>query len=204
MPSLSGTLILFRPAVAIEKDCRVKCYLIVHFDRFTLNMDQVELTIEVTIIQDVTPQFSFCNPGDVIFQSFPENNTMNLLPLVCTNSSCGGVKIDPVILDPWIIHYSSVEATVTETPANPSYITIGEQFNMTIRACMPESWTGVVLNVTLPHQESTLLVTLNDAYVTYIGSELLNTTLMEDDSKSSMYEPLQSCLQSCLANVACS
>ena len=151
--------------------------------RFTLNVDKVELTIEVTIIQDVAPEMSFCNPGDTIFQSLPTNNTMDLLPLVCTNTSCGSVRIDPVILDPWVIHYSDVEATITETPASPSYVTIGEQFNMTTRACMPESWTGIVLNVTLPHQESTLLVTLNDAYVTFVGSELLNTTLLEDDSK---------------------
>ena len=143
----------------------------------------IELTIEVTIIQDVAPEMSFCNPGDAIFQSLPENNTLDLLPLVCTNSSCGSVTIKPVILDPWVIHHSDVEATVTETPANPSYATIGEQFNMSIRACMPESWTGIVLNVTLPHEDSTTLVTLNDAYVTFIGMELYNTTIFEGDSE---------------------
>lgn len=126
---------------------------------------------------------SFCNPGDTIFQSIPSNNTLNLLPLVCTNSSCGGVTIDPVILDPWIIHYSDVEATITESPATPSYVTIGERFNMTIKAHMPESWTGIYLFVTLPHEGSNVLVTLNDAYVTFIGSELLNTTLEEGDSE---------------------
>lgn len=143
----------------------------------------MELTIEVTIIQDVAPEMSFCNPGDAIFQSFQENNTMSLLPLVCTNSSCGGVSINPVIIDPWIIHHSSVESTVTETPASPSYVTIGEQFNMTIRACMPECWTGIVLTVELPRQGSTTLVVVNDAYVTFIGSELVNTTLQEGDGK---------------------
>ena len=97
-----------------------------------MNAEKVELTIEVTIIQDVAPEMSFCNPGDTVFQSLPSNNTLDLLPLVCTNTSCGSVKIDPVVLDPWIIHYSSVEATLTETPANLSYATIGEQFNMII------------------------------------------------------------------------
>jgi hypothetical protein len=109
------------------------------------------------------------------------------MPLVCTNSSCGSVAIDPVILDPWIIHFSDVEATLTETPASPPYVTIGEMFNMTARACMPESWTGIFLNVTLPHDDgegSEDLVTVNDAYVTFIGSELLNTTLMEGDTLS--------------------
>lgn len=149
-----------------------------------MNEDEVELTIEVTIIQDVYPEQSFCNPGDTIFQSLPANNTLGLLPLVCTNSLCGGVTIDPVMLDPWIIHYSDVESTVTESPpASTSYVTIGERFNMTIRACMPESWTSIYLNVTLPHEDSHALVTLNDAYVTFIGSELLNTTLDVGDSE---------------------
>ncbi|WP_424626375.1 hypothetical protein [Achromobacter marplatensis] len=138
----------------------------------------------MTIIQDVAPAMSFCNPGDTVFQSLPDNNTLQLLPLVCTNSSCGAVTIDPVILEPWVIHYSDVEATDTETPASPAYVTIGERFNMTIKACLPECWTGIHLFATLPHQgDSQVLVTLNDAYVTFIGSELLNTTLMEGDSK---------------------
>ena len=151
--------------------------------RFTLNVDKVELTIEVTIIQDVPPAFSFCNPGNTTFQSLPPNNTLDLQPLVCTNSSCGGVTIHPVVLDPWIIHYSDVEATETESPATPSYVTIGERFNMTIRACMPESLTGIHLYATLPHEGASALVRLNDAFVEFIGSELLNTPLMEGDSK---------------------
>ena len=153
--------------------------------RFLLNIDQVMLTINVTIIQDVAPAMTFCNPGNTTFQSLPCNNTLDLVPFVCTNASCGGVTIHPVILEPWIIHYSDVEATVSEVPpATISYVTIGERFNMTIKACLPESWTGIYLFATLPHEESSALVTLNDAYVTFIGSELLNTTLMEGDSKS--------------------
>lgn len=153
--------------------------------RFLLNTDQVKLIINVTIIQDVAPAMSFCNPGDAIFQSLPCNNTLDLLPLICTNSSCGGVTIDPVILDPWVIHFSDVEATITELPpATTSYVTIGERFNMTIKACLPESWTGIYLNATLPHEGLNALVTLNNAYVTFIGSELLNTTLMEGDSEA--------------------
>lgn len=153
--------------------------------RFKLNVDRVELTIEVTIIQDVAPEMSFCNDGNSTFQSLPNNNTLDLVPLVCTNTSCGSVLIDPVILYPWVIEYSDVEATITELPpASTSYVTIGERFNMSIRAKMPECWTGIVLNVTLPHDaEGNSSVTLNDAYVTFIGSELLNTTIMEGDSK---------------------
>ena len=143
-------------------------------------------TIEATIIQDVPPAYSFCNPGDSIFQSFPTNNPYNLLPLVCSNSSCGGVTIDPVILEPWVIEYSDVDATETMTPPEPNYLTIGERFNLSIMACMPESWTGIVLNATLPRTGSTLLVTLNDAYVTKIGSEVLNTTISVGDSKLSL------------------
>lgn len=152
---------------------------------FKLFTDKIELTVEVTIIQDVAPAESFSNPGDAIFRSLPCNNTFDLFPITCTNSSSGSVTIFPVILKPWVIHYSDVEATVTESPANPSYVTIGERFNMTILAFMPECWTGLHLYVTLPNQGSgSPLVTLNDAYVTFIGSELLNTTLMEGDSKN--------------------
>lgn len=140
-------------------------------------------TILVTIIQDVPPAYSFCNPGDSVFQTLPNNNPLHLLPLVCANSSCGGVKIDPVVLHPWAINYSNVSATETMTPPDPNYVTIGERFNLSIMACMPESWTGIVLNTTLPRTGSTLLVTLNDAYVTFIGNELLFTTISVGDSK---------------------
>ena len=120
----------------------------------------VELIIEVTIIQDVGPGMGFCNPGYAIFQSLPDNNTLNLLPVICSNTSCGGVRIRPVDLEPWILHFSELESTPTELPANPRYVSIGEWFNMTIRACMPESWTGIVLNVTLPHNDTTHYATV--------------------------------------------
>jgi hypothetical protein len=140
--------------------------------------------IFVTIIQDVPPEFSFCNPGESIFRSLPIINELDLVPLVGTNSSCGDVKIDPVILNPWVIEYSDVEATETATPPEPNYVTIGERFNLSIMACMPESWTGIVLNATLPRINSTFsLVTLNDAYVTFIGSQLLFTTILVGDSE---------------------
>ena len=127
---------------------------------------------------------SFCNPGDAIFQTLPGDSLMNLVPLTCTNSSCGDVIIDPVILYPWVIRWSNVEVTDTEVPANTSnYVTIGEQFNMTIMACMPESTTGIHLFVTIPHEDSVPLVSVNDAYVTFIGSELYNTNLMEGDGE---------------------
>ena len=55
---------------------------------------------------------------------------------------------------------------------------------MTILAFMPECQTGLHLYVTLPNEgENKPQVTLNDAYVTFLGSEMLNTTLFEDDSK---------------------
>ena len=129
------------------------------------------------------PAYSFCNPGESIFQSLPTKNPLNLLPLVCTNSSAGGVKINPAVLHPWVIEYSDVDTTETTTPPGPNYLTIGERFNLSILACMPESWTGIVLNATLPRTGSTLLVTLNDAYVTFIGSQLLFTTLSVGDSE---------------------
>ena len=54
---------------------------------------------------------------------------------------------------------------------------------MTILACMPESFTSIRLFVRLPEISSVPLVTVNDAYVTFIGSELYNTTLFEGDCK---------------------
>lgn len=73
---------------------------------------------------------------------------------------------------------------MTESPANPNYVTIGERFNMTILTFMPECMTGLHLYVTLPNEgPDQPRVTLNDAYVTFLGSEILNTTLFEGDSK---------------------
>ncbi len=139
------------------------------------------MTIGVTVIQDVAPTMSFCNPGNTIYKTLPEVNILDLYPLNCSNASCGDVTIDPVILHPWVILWSDVEATASEK--RPYYLTIGEQFNMTLRACMPESRTGIELFVTLPRIESEPVVTLNDAYVTFIGSELRNTILFEGDGK---------------------
>ena len=141
------------------------------------------MTLGVTIIQEVPPGVSYSNPGDTKFQSLPNDNRLGLEPRYCTNSSSGSVRINPVILHPWFIHWSDVESTQTESPITPHFITINEQFNMTILACMPESFTSIRLFVSLPKIGSTPLVTVNDAYVTYIGSELYNTTLFEDDCK---------------------
>ncbi len=149
--------------------------------RFKLNVDRVVLTIGVTIIQDVAPTMTFCNPVNTIFQTLPEDNLLNLNPHNCSNISCGDVTIDPVILHPWVIPWSDVEATASEE--SPPYLTIGEQFNMTLRACMPESRTGIELFVTLPSIESEPVVTLDDAYVTFLGSELRNTIIFEGDGK---------------------
>ena len=93
------------------------------------------------------------------------------------------MTIAPPEIYPWDIEFSDVEATLTETSESTIYLTIGERFNMSIIGCLPESWTGVYLYASLPEEESTSLVTLNDAYVVFIGSELLNTTLMENDSE---------------------
>ena len=87
------------------------------------------------------------------------------------------------IFHPWVIRWSNVETTDAEKPGSSNYVTIGEQFNMTIMACMPESTTGIHLFVTIPHEDSVPLVSVNDAYVTFIGSELYNTTLMEGDGE---------------------
>ena len=151
--------------------------------RFTLFQEVVQVSIVVTIIQNVPPEFKFTNLGEAIFKSLPDDNLLMLLPLICTNETFGNVTINPVVLNPWIIEHSNVESTITETPANPSYVTIGERFNMSIRACMPESVTGIALNVTLPHSGSTLYVTLNDAYVTFIGPDVQNTIIFEGDSE---------------------
>lgn len=64
------------------------------------------------------------------------------------------------------------------------YITIGEQFNMTSLACMPESFTGIYHITSLPSSDNSPFVTVNDAYVTFIGSELHNTTLFMGDGKN--------------------
>lgn len=151
--------------------------------RFILNADKIELTIEVKVIQDVSPKFSFSNPGEVIFQTLPDDNPLSLAPIICTNTTSGSVNIHPVILHPWNITWSSVEATNTESPANPSYVTIGERFNMTTMACMPETHTGVELRVSVPQRDGMPAVRVMDAYVTFIGSNILNTTLQEGDGE---------------------
>ena len=161
------------------------CFITDKFDslRFKLNVDRVELTLGVSIIQEVAPGTRYSNPGDAEFQSLPDNTPWALVPLFCTNSSAGSVKIDPVYLHPWYIHWSSVNSTQTESPITPHYATISEEFNMTILACMPECVTSVLLTVYLPTRDSVSLVTVDDAYVTFVGSELYNTTLFEGDGK---------------------
>lgn len=151
--------------------------------RFTLNVDRVELTLGVTIIQEVAPSISLTNLGETEFHSLPEDNPWDLIPISCTNESSGSVLIHPVVLHPWFVHWSDVESTQTESPTSTHYITINEQFNMTILACMPESFTSIRLFVFLPQINSVPLVTVNDAFVTFIGSELYNTTLFEGDCK---------------------
>ena len=146
-----------------------------------MNVDRVELTLGVSVIQEVAPGTTLALPGDAVFQSLPDDNLQDLAPIVCTNTSSGAVNIDPVILWPWFIRWSDVDSTQTESP--PHYITTGEQFNMTILACMPESFTSVRLFVVLPHISLVPQVTVNDAFVTFIGSELYNTTLFEGDCK---------------------
>ena len=151
--------------------------------RFTLNVDRVELTLGVTIIQKVAPSISLTNHGETEFHSLPEDNPWDLFPISCTNESSGSVLIRPVVLQPWFVHWSDVESTQTESPTSTHYITINEQFNMTILACMPKSFTSIRLFVFLPQISSVPLVTVNDAFVTFIGSELYNTTLFEGDCK---------------------
>lgn len=151
---------------------------------FQLNYHRVELTLAVTVVQEVAPGISFCNPGDSIFQALPDDNILDIVPWVCTNSSCGDVSIDPVILHPWFVHWSNVPATLSEDPISTHYITINEQFNMTILACMPECLTGVNLYVNLPTYSGGMpRVTVDDAYVTFVGTELHNTTLFEGDGE---------------------
>lgn len=147
----------------------------------------------MTVIQEVAPGISFCNPGDSIFKALHENYTLNISPLVCTNSSCGNVQIDPVILHPWVVHWSDVPPTATEDVANQTieehHVTIEEQFNTTIEACMPECFTGVNLYVSIPiHTNGVPQLTVDDAYVTFIGSELYNTTLFEGDGKCKQHK----------------
>ena len=148
-------------------------------------MDRVELTLGVSIIQEVAPGISYSNPGDAEFQSLPDNNPWQLVPLFCTNSSSGSVKIREVYLHPWYVHWSSIDSTQTESPTTPHYATISEEFNMTVLACMPESVTSVLLTVYIPDtdSDSVPLVTVDDAYVTFVGSELYNTTLFVGDGK---------------------
>lgn len=162
--------------------------MIVYLCSFTLHTHRVELSLNVTIVQEVAPGISFCNPGDTIFEALPDNYTLSIAPLVCTNSSCGSVNIDQVVLNPWIVHWSNVPPTVTEDSEeeepNPHHVTIGEQFNTTIKACMPECLTGVNLCIDIPtHNDGEPKLRVDDAYVTFVGSELYNTTLFEGDSK---------------------
>lgn len=150
-----------------------------------MDKDRVELTLAVSGI-------TFSNYGDAEFQSLPDNNPWQVLPFSCTNSSESLVKIPPVNLHPWYIHWSSTDSTQTESPTTPHYVTVGEEFNMTVLACMPESVTSVLFTVYLPETNLVPLVSVDDAYVTFVGSEVHNTTLAMSDCKLK-YFPSHSC-----------
>ena len=151
--------------------------------RFQLNVDRIELTLGVSIPQEVAPGTTYDILGETEFQSLPDDNILNVSPRLCSNSTLGSVKINPVVLNPWFIHWSDADTTQNESLATTQDITIGDQFNMTIMVCMPESITSVRLLVLLPNINSVPLVTVNDTYVTFIGSELYNTILSEGDCK---------------------
>ncbi len=68
-------------------------------------------------------------------------------------------------LDPLIIQYSSVEATQTDDPPDISYLSVGENFNMTSRACI-EDGEPAHLFVFLP-----AVITVNDYFFTFINSD---------------------------------
>ena len=87
-----------------------------------------------------------------------------VISLSILDAECSG----SVTLDPWVIQFSDVEATST-TP-NQSSLTVDERFNMTIRGCF-EDGLAAQLHVILPtHSPSISLVTLNNAFFTFIES----------------------------------
>ena len=55
---------------------------------------------------------------------------------------------------------------------------------MTSLACMPESFTGIEHVTWVPSLGNSPLVTVNDAFVAFIGSELYNTTLSVGNGKN--------------------
>ena len=149
-----------------------------------LNLDHIILTLNVTeIIQHVAPKESIGANGFAEFRSLPDNNTLGLPGILCTNSSSNGVTILPPILDPWIVRWSTLEATLTETEG---HLTISERFEMKIYGCVPESFTQVHLIITLPMGEANASVYVNYATVLFVGDDLHNRTLEAGDGECFM------------------
>ena len=140
--------------------------------------------LNVTVVQEVAPGISFSNPGSTIFRALPVDNVLNITPLTCTNSSSGSVSIHPVIVSPWVVHWSNVDPTATEdfpTAVSEHHVTRDEQFNTTVKACLPECLTGLDFYVIIPTDSGEPVVTVDDAYVMFVGSDILNATLFPGD-----------------------
>jgi len=126
--------------------------------------------------------------GKVIFAALPFNNMFSLIPSVCANATFGNVTILSVNLDPWELRHSDIQATGLNPKTGENYIAIGEQLTLTVKVCMPESQTGIHLYATLPHEGETVFVVLNDAYVEFIGSNLLNATLVQGSGEYKIFK----------------
>ena len=142
--------------------------------------------LNVTVVQEVAPGISFSNLGSTIFSALPVDNLLNITPLTCTNTSSGSVSILPVIVSPWVVHWSNVDPTATEdfpVVVSEHHVTRDEQFNTTVKACLPECLTGLDFYVIIPTDGGEPVLTVDDAYVTSVGSDLLNATLSPGDGK---------------------
>ena len=144
-------------------------------NRFRLKFDKVKYSLNVTVPQNVAPGIKLPANGTATYRSTPLNHPV--LGLKYTNTSKGGVNIIKVILYPWEYNNSSIIATPTESHSS-HYVVIGETVDISIRARMPECYTSIVLYSTIPNS-----VTLNNATVVHVGSELWNRTLEVGDSK---------------------
>ena len=124
------------------------------------------------VVQEVAPLDALYTWGEATFYSLPQDNEASLPGIFCSNTTSSGLSILPVIVDPW--EFTVIQRRNSTVPV----VTIGDHLSLTIRACVPEIFSGLVLYADIPQ------VLLDNATVIQVGSKLLRRTLEAGDGKS--------------------
>ena len=123
------------------------------------------------IVQVVAPLDELYTWGETVFYSLPQGKGSSLTGILCSNATTATVWILPVNLDPWT--YTIVQRRYSTVPV----VAIGDRLNMTIRACVPEVFSSLILYVSIPP------VAVDNATVVVVGFSLLHRTLKAGDGK---------------------